>query len=142
MSSSDSSPRPPRLVLAKPGMDGHNRGINVVRAALMKAGCEIIYLGIRRSAEEIAGVAVDEDAHIVGLSLLSGAHIALTGQVLRALEERDASSISVIVGGIIPSEDHQELYDMGVAAIFTPGATTSQIKAKVDQIAAETSVNH
>jgi methylmalonyl-CoA mutase, C-terminal domain len=122
---------PPRVVLAKPGMDGHNRGVRVVSRILRDAGCEVIYLGIRRTPEEIAAVAVSEDADIVGLSLLSGAHIKLCAATRAALDEVGLQSTPIICGGIIPAEDHEVLLRESVAAVFTPGATAQDIRKVV-----------
>jgi methylmalonyl-CoA mutase C-terminal domain/subunit len=131
VSSSDLIGRPPRVVLAKPGMDGHNRGVRVVARILIDAGCEVIYLGIRRTAREIALAAATEDADVVGLSLLSGAHIALCADVRHALDEMGLNDIPIVCGGIIPIEDHEILLKNSVVAVFTPGASASAISATV-----------
>jgi methylmalonyl-CoA mutase, C-terminal domain len=117
----------PRIVLAKPGMDGHNRGVRVVASALVNSGCDVIYLGIRRSAEEIAAVAVQEDADAVGISLLSGAHVALCTAVRQALDAAGARDVPLICGGIIPDEDFELMRKAGARAIFTPGASLQAI---------------
>lgn len=135
MCSSKAPPLRPRVLLAKPGMDGHNRGVNVIRRALIDAGCEVVYLGIRRSPEQIASVAIQEDVDIVGLSILSGAHLELTSEVISALEERDATGIRIIVGGIIPEDDHPDLHALGVSQVFTPGTTLREIEAIVLSLA-------
>lgn len=136
MSSSKVTIRP-RVVLAKPGMDGHNRGVRVVARALLDAGCEVIYLGIRRTPAEIAVVAVQEDADIVGLSLLSGAHIELCRSVRAALDAAGADDVRLICGGIIPADDIPSLHGLGVQAVFTPGASLQTIRDTVWQLAGE-----
>ena len=120
-------PGPIRVVEAKPGLDGHDRGAKVVARALRDAGMEVIYTGLHQTPEQIVETAVQEDADCVGLSILSGAHMALFPRVLELLKERDASDIVVFGGGIIPAADIPELEALGVAKIFTPGATTTEI---------------
>jgi methylmalonyl-CoA mutase C-terminal domain/subunit len=119
--------RPIRIVLAKPGLDGHNRGIHVISKTLADAGMEVIYLGLRKRPIEIARTAVQEDADLIGLSILSGAHMELVPATLAALRELGGEEIPLIVGGIIPDDDAAELKGMGVAAIFTPGEPLSNI---------------
>lgn len=116
-----------RVVVAKPGLDGHDRGAKVVARALRDAGMEVIYTGLHQTPEQIAETAIQEDADAVGLSVLSGAHMTLFRRVLHLLGERGASDIVVFGGGIIPDADIPELREMGVAKIFTPGATTQSI---------------
>ena len=116
-----------RVVVAKPGLDGHDRGAKVVARALRDAGMEVIYTGLHQTPEQIVETAVQEDADCVGLSVLSGAHMALFPRVIELLRERDSSDIVVFGGGIIPAADIPELTAMGVAKIFTPGATTTEI---------------
>ena len=116
-----------RVVVAKPGLDGHDRGIKVVARALRDAGMEVIYTGLHQTPEQIVETALQEDADAVGLSVLSGAHMSLFRRVLDLLAARDASDIVVFGGGIIPDADLPELERMGVAKIFTPGATTASI---------------
>ncbi|HWL37734.1 MAG TPA: cobalamin B12-binding domain-containing protein [Frankiaceae bacterium] len=116
-----------RVVVAKPGLDGHDRGAKVVARALRDAGMEVIYTGLHQTPEQIVETAVQEDADCVGLSVLSGAHMALFPRVIELLKERDAGDIVVFGGGIIPAADIPELQAMGVAKIFTPGATTTEI---------------
>jgi len=113
-------------------MDGHNRGIRVIAQALTESGCEVIYLGIRRTPEEIAAAAVQEDADIVGISLLSGAHLQLTRAVRNKLDEAGADDVPLICGGIIPAEDHEALTAAGARAIFTPGASLTEIEAAIN----------
>ncbi|MFW5420367.1 cobalamin B12-binding domain-containing protein [Nocardiopsis sp. CNT-189] len=116
-----------RVVIAKPGLDGHDRGVKVVARALRDAGVEVIYTGLRQTPEMIVAAALQEDADAIGLSVLSGAHMTLFGRVLELLRENGAPDITVFGGGIIPDEDIPELERMGVAKIFTPGATTAEI---------------
>ena len=121
------TPGPVRVVVAKPGLDGHDRGAKVVARALRDAGVEVIYTGLHQTPEQIVATAVQEDADAIGLSVLSGAHMTLFRRTLELLEERDATDIVVFGGGIIPDADLPELAQMGVAKVFTPGATTSEI---------------
>mgnify|MGYP002623728570 FL=1 len=116
-----------RVVVAKPGLDGHDRGAKVVARALRDAGMEVIYTGLHQTPEQIVETAIQEDADAVGLSVLSGAHMTLFRRVLELLDERDARDIVVFGGGIIPEADIPELTRLGVAKIFTPGATTAAI---------------
>ena len=121
------SSAPVRVVVAKPGLDGHDRGAKVVARALRDAGVEVVYTGLHQTPEQIVETAIQEDADAVGLSVLSGAHMTLFRRVLELLAERDADDIVVFGGGIIPVEDIAELEKLGVARIFTPGATTASI---------------
>jgi methylmalonyl-CoA mutase C-terminal domain/subunit len=116
-----------RVVIAKPGLDGHDRGAKVVARALRDAGMEVIYTGLHQTPEQIVETAIQEDAHAIGLSVLSGAHMTLFRRVLELLTERDARDIVVFGGGIIPNADLPELEQLGVAGVFTPGATTQSI---------------
>jgi methylmalonyl-CoA mutase, C-terminal domain len=116
-----------RVVVAKPGLDGHDRGAKVVARALRDAGMEVVYTGLHQTPEQIVETAIQEDADAIGLSVLSGAHMTLFRRVLELLAERDANDIVVFGGGIIPAEDIAELERLGVAKIFTPGATTASI---------------
>lgn len=113
--------------MAKPGLDGHDRGAKVVARALRDAGMEVVYLGLHQTPEQIAQAAVDEDVDFVGLSVLSGAHMTVFPRVLELLKERGASDIMVIGGGIIPEEDISRLEEIGVLKLFTPGTTTDEI---------------
>jgi methylmalonyl-CoA mutase C-terminal domain/subunit len=124
---------PPRILIAKPGLDGHDRGAKVVARALRDAGCEVIYTGLHQTPAQIAQAAVDEDVDGVGLSTLSGAHLTLFPRVVEALSERDAGDIIVFGGGIIPEEDLPALYDAGIAAVFTPGTPLDVIEAWVEK---------
>ncbi|MGW5667897.1 cobalamin B12-binding domain-containing protein [Micromonospora sp. NPDC003776] len=116
-----------RVVVAKPGLDGHDRGAKVVARALRDAGMEVIYTGLHQTPEQIVETAIQEDADAVGLSVLSGAHMTLFKRVMELLAERDAADVVVFGGGIIPDADIPELERLGVAKIFTPGATTQAI---------------
>jgi len=121
------SESPLRIVVAKPGLDGHDRGAKVVARALRDAGMEVVYTGLHQTPEQIVEAAIQEDADAVGLSVLSGAHMTLFAKVAALLEERDAQDIVVFGGGIIPEADIPELAKLGVAKVFTPGATTTDI---------------
>jgi len=116
-----------RVVVAKPGLDGHDRGAKVVARALRDAGMEVIYTGLHQTPEQIVETAIQEDADAIGLSVLSGAHMTLFRRVLELLKERGAADVVVFGGGIIPEADIPELTEIGVAAVFTPGATTQSI---------------
>ena len=116
-----------RVVVAKPGLDGHDRGAKVVARALRDAGMEVVYTGLHQTPEQIVETAIQEDADAVGLSILSGAHMTQFTRVLELLAERDASDIVVFGGGIVPEADIAELERLGVARIFTPGASTQEI---------------
>jgi methylmalonyl-CoA mutase C-terminal domain/subunit len=118
---------PLRVVVAKPGLDGHDRGAKVVARALRDAGMEVIYTGLHQTPEQIVETAIAEDADAIGLSVLSGAHMTLFKRVRELLTERDADDIVVFGGGIIPDADLQPLAELGVHKIFTPGATTTEI---------------
>ncbi len=118
---------PVRVVVAKPGLDGHDRGAKVVARALRDAGMEVVYTGLHQTPEQIVEAAIQEDADAVGLSVLSGAHMTLFAKVVELLKQRDASDIVVFGGGIIPEGDIPELEKLGVAKVFTPGATTTEI---------------
>jgi methylmalonyl-CoA mutase C-terminal domain/subunit len=120
-------PSPIRVVVAKPGLDGHDRGAKVVARALRDAGVEVIYTGLHQTPEQIVETAIQEDADAVGLSVLSGAHMTLFRKVIELLKERDATDIVVFGGGIIPDADIPELTSLGVAKVFTPGTTTQEI---------------
>jgi methylmalonyl-CoA mutase, C-terminal domain len=122
---------PIRIVVAKPGLDGHDRGAKVIARALRDAGHEVIYTGLHQTPEQIVETAIQEDADVIGLSVLSGAHMTLFEKLIGLLDERDARDIVVIGGGIIPEDDIPLLEQMGVARVFTPGATTTEIVAWV-----------
>jgi methylmalonyl-CoA mutase cobalamin-binding domain/chain len=116
-----------RVVVAKPGLDGHDRGAKVIARALRDAGMEVIYTGLHQTAEQIAETVLQEDADAVGLSILSGAHMTLVPKVVRLLAEQGADDVVVTGGGTIPAEDIPELKKLGVAEIFTPGSSTQDI---------------
>lgn len=122
-----SSKKKVRVLLAKAGLDGHDRGIKVIAMALRDAGMEVIYLGLRRTPEEIVNAALDEDVDVIGVSLLTGAHRVLFPAILSLMKKRKLTDTLLIGGGIIPPEDAAALRKKGVAAIFTPGATTREI---------------
>jgi methylmalonyl-CoA mutase, C-terminal domain len=132
-----------RVIIAKPGLDGHDRGAKVVARALRDAGVEVIYTGLHQTPEQIVAAALQEDADGIGLSVLSGAHMTQFGRVLELLRERDAADITVFGGGIIPDEDIAELGRQGVVKIFTPGATTTEIVdwVRTEFGAAETTIS-
>ena len=116
-----------RVVIAKPGLDGHDRGAKVVARALRDAGVEVIYTGLHQTPEQIVATAIQEDADAIGLSILSGAHMTLFTRVLDLLREQDATDITVFGGGIIPEADITRLAELGVARVFTPGTPTRAI---------------
>jgi len=131
-----------RVLLAKPGLDGHDRGIKVVAAALRDAGMEVIYTGLRQTPEMIVSAAVQEDVDAIGVSILSGAHMTLFPAILDELKKKGADEIMLFGGGIIPDDDKEELEKMGVAKIFTPGAPTEEaIKFLKNKIAARKSTD-
>jgi methylmalonyl-CoA mutase cobalamin-binding domain/chain len=116
-----------RVVIAKPGLDGHDRGAKIIARALRDAGMEVIYTGLHQTPEQIVETAIQEDADAVGISILSGAHMTLVPRILDGLRASGADDVLVVVGGTIPNDDANELKALGVAAIFTPGAPTSGI---------------
>lgn len=119
--------RPIRVLIAKPGLDGHDRGAKVIARALRDAGMEVIYTGLRQTPEQIVAAAVQEDVDVVGMSLLSGAHNYLFPRVAELLKEQGVDDVLVIGGGVIPNEDIQGLKDTGISEIFTPGTPTTQM---------------
>ncbi len=123
-----------RVLIAKPGLDGHDRGAKVIARALRDAGMEVIYTGLRQTPEMIAEAALQEDVDVVGLSILSGAHMALLPRILELLRANDLADVKVIIGGIVPDDDIQALKAMGVAAIYGPGANTSSIADDIRQM--------
>jgi methylmalonyl-CoA mutase, C-terminal domain len=120
-----------RVLVAKPGLDGHDRGAKVIARALRDAGFEVIYTGIRQRIEDIVSIALQEDVALVGLSILSGAHLALTARTVEALRAADAGDIAVVVGGTIPQADIPKLLDAGAAAVFPTGTTLDVLIGKV-----------
>ena len=123
----EASPRKIRVVVAKPGLDGHDRGAKIIARALRDAGMEVIYTGLHQTPEQIVETVLQEDADAVGLSILSGAHMTLVPKVVELLRAQDAGDVVVTVGGTIPAQDIPELKSLGVAAVFTPGAPTTDI---------------
>ncbi len=116
-----------RVLVAKPGLDGHDRGAKVIARALRDAGMEVVYTGLRQTPEMIVNAALQEDVQVIGLSILSGAHNAIVPRVMELLEERQMSDVLVLVGGIVPDEDAEQLKRLGVAAVFQPGASLNEI---------------
>ncbi len=116
-----------RVVIAKPGLDGHDRGAKIIARALRDAGMEVIYTGLHQTPEQIVETAIQEDADAVGISILSGAHMTLVPRIVDGLRENGAEDVLVVVGGTIPDDDAAELKEKGVAEVFTPGASTGQI---------------
>ena len=118
---------PIRVLVAKPGLDGHDRGAKVIAKALRDAGMEVIYTGLRQTPEMIVNAALQEDVQVIGLSILSGAHKAIVPRVLELLREKGLDDVKLIIGGIVPDEDAEELKKQGVAAVFQPGASLDSI---------------
>ncbi len=130
---------PIRVVIAKPGLDGHDRGAKVIARALRDAGMEVIYTGLHQTPDQIVETAIQEDADIIGLSVLSGAHMTLFKKVMQLLAEREATDIVVFGGGIIPQDDIPLLRDVGVARIFTPGTKTQDVVTWVNETMSDAS---
>jgi methylmalonyl-CoA mutase, C-terminal domain len=126
-----------RVVVAKPGLDGHDRGAKIIARALRDAGMEVIYTGLHQTPEQIVETVLQEDADAVGLSILSGAHMTLVPRVIELLREQDAGDVVVTVGGTIPNQDIPELKELGVAEVFTPGAPTQKIIEFIEGAVAE-----
>ena len=116
-----------RVVVAKPGLDGHDRGAKIIARALRDAGMEVIYTGLHQTPEQIAATVIQEDADAIGLSILSGAHMTLVPKVVKLLREQGADDVVITVGGTIPADDVPQLKELGVAEVFTPGAPTDDI---------------
>lgn len=116
-----------RVIVAKPGLDGHDRGAKVVARALRDAGMEVIYTGLRQTPEMIAEAALQEDAHVIGLSILSGAHMELVPRIMELVRANGQQDVKIFIGGIIPDEDVPKLIDIGVSAVYGPGTPTDQI---------------
>jgi methylmalonyl-CoA mutase C-terminal domain/subunit len=125
--SAPSSSKKIRVVVAKPGLDGHDRGAKIIARALRDAGMEVIYTGLHQTPEQIVETVIQEDAHAVGLSILSGAHMTLVPRIVALLQEQGIDDVLVTVGGTIPSDDIPELKRLGVAEVFTPGSSTTAI---------------
>ena len=124
---------PIRVLVAKPGLDGHDRGAKVIARALRDAGMEVIYTGIRQTPQMIVQAAAQEDVNVLGLSILSGAHLEILPEVMRLLREEGMDDVLVVLGGIIPEQDRESLLKMGIAAVFGPGTSTQQIVEFVQQ---------
>jgi methylmalonyl-CoA mutase, C-terminal domain len=127
MSAPSTAAGPLRVVVAKPGLDGHDRGAKIIARALRDAGMEVIYTGLHQTPEQIVATAIEEDAHAVGISILSGAHMTLVPRIVELLREQDAGDVVVTVGGTIPAQDIPRLKELGVAEVFTPGAPVEGI---------------
>jgi methylmalonyl-CoA mutase C-terminal domain/subunit len=127
-----------RVLVAKPGLDGHDRGAKVVARALRDAGMEVIYTGLRQTPEMIAEAALQEDVDVIGLSILSGAHMALVPRILALVKANGQEDVKLFLGGIIPDEDIAALNKMGVTGVYGPGASTEDIVADIRKIMAET----
>jgi methylmalonyl-CoA mutase C-terminal domain/subunit len=128
---------PARVLVAKPGLDGHDRGAKIVARTLRDAGFEVIYTGIRQRIEDIVSIALQEDVALVGLSILSGAHLALTARTVEALRAADAGDIAVVVGGTIPQGDVSKLLDVGAAAVFPTGTALDDLVEQVRKLTAQ-----
>ena len=126
---------PIRVLVAKPGLDGHDRGAKIIARALRDAGMEVIYTGLRQTPEMIVNSALQEDVQVIGLSILSGAHNAIVPRILELLREKEMTDVRVIVGGIIPDEDAMELEHQGVLKVFQPGSSLDDIVATVREVA-------
>jgi methylmalonyl-CoA mutase C-terminal domain/subunit len=122
-----------RVIVGKPGLDGHDRGAKVIARALRDAGMEVIYTGLRQTAEQIVAAALQEDADVIGLSILSGAHLTICPRVMQLLKEKGLDDVLVLVGGIIPDSDAQQLREIGVAGVFQPGARMQDIVDFINQ---------
>lgn len=131
---SPSAAGPARVLVAKPGLDGHDRGAKIVARTLRDAGFEVIYTGIRQRVEDIVATALQEDVAVVGLSILSGAHVALTGRIVEALRAADAGDIAVVVGGTIPQGDVPKLLEAGAAAVFPTGTSLDDLVTGVREV--------
>ena len=121
-----------RVIMAKPGLDGHDRGIKILAKAYRDAGMEVIYLGLRQTPSMIVNAAIQEDADVIALSILSGAHLTVFSKVMELLKDQDISDILVTGGGIIPEEDMQELYKIGVGKLFSPGSSIEESKNYIE----------
>ena len=122
-----------RVVIAKPGLDGHDRGAKVIARALRDAGMEVIYTGLRQTPEQIVSAALQEDADVIGLSILSGAHNHIAPRLMQLLKDKELDDVLVVIGGIIPDVDIPKLKEIGVAELFTPGATLNSIHEWLEQ---------
>ena len=127
MRENDLSARPIRVLVGKPGLDGHDRGAKVIARALRDSGMEVVYTGIRQSPQMIAQAASQEDVDVIGMSILSGAHLEILPEIMSLLKDQGMDDVIVVVGGIIPEVDRQPLKDLGIAEVFGPGTTTGSI---------------
>lgn len=125
----------PRVLVAKPGLDGHDRGAKVISLALRDRGCEVIYLGMRCNAEQIAAAAADEDVDVIGLSIHSGAHLALTAEVIATCRQHGLGAVPIVVGGIVPPADVDALGELGVSAVFPAGSDLNSVTDAVIELA-------
>ncbi len=130
----ESKERKIRVLVAKPGLDGHDRGAKVVARALRDAGMEVVYTGLRQTPEMIVDAALQEDVDVIGLSILSGAHMAIVPRILELMKAHGLDDVKVVIGGIIPNEDADELEKMGVSAVFGPGASTEAIAEHIRRV--------
>lgn len=128
--------RPPRVLIAKPGLDGHDRGAKVIALALRDRGCEVVYLGMRCTAERIASAAAEEDVDVIGVSILSGAHLALARELVAARSAAGIDDIAIVLGGIVPPRDLATLDEIGVAAVFSAGSNLNDVADAVVDLAA------
>lgn len=119
--------RPIRVLIAKLGLDGHDRGAKVIAAALRDAGMEVIYTGLRQTPDMVVSAAVQEDVDVIGISILSGAHLTLLGKLRRLMDEEGISDVPLVAGGVIPEQDFEALHEVGVAHVFTPGTPLSEV---------------
>jgi methylmalonyl-CoA mutase, C-terminal domain len=129
-----------RVVIAKPGLDGHDRGAKIIARALRDAGFEVIYTGLRQSPEQIVAAAAQEDAGVIGLSILSGAHLPICRRIVELLREQRMEGVRVFVGGIIPAQDIPELKELGIAEVFLPGASTQDVVKAIREPSASSAV--
>jgi methylmalonyl-CoA mutase C-terminal domain/subunit len=135
---SEKSDRKIRVLVAKPGLDGHDRGAKVIARALRDAGMEVIYTGLRQTPEMIVEAALQEDVDVIGLSILSGAHMALTPRIMDLMKANGLDDVKLVLGGIIPDEDFPELEKMGVSGIFGPGASMDKIVEHIRRVVGDT----
>ena len=127
-----------RVLVTKIGLDGHDRGVKVIAYGLRDAGFEVIFLGVRHTPDQIVHTAIQEDVDVIGLSILSGAHMSLTGRVIKKLKKQGSEDIKVLIGGVIPKEDHQKLKDMGVLEVFTSGTHIDEVvRVIIENVPAE-----
>ena len=122
-----------RVLVSKIGLDGHDRGVKVIAYGLRDAGFEVIFLGVRHTPDQIVNTALQEDVDVIGLSILSGAHMSLTGRVIKKLKKQCSEDIKILIGGVIPKEDHQKLKDMGVLEVFTSGTDISEVVRVINE---------